>query len=240
MQRAVHLRSSLQSPSPRTIARRSLLTQAISRGPSEPPLLEQTIGEHFASIVSRHGDRLAVISRHQNQRLTYDALDRRSNDLARGLAKLGVKQGNRVAVSLGNNIEYATVPFNPAFNALQVTSALNHLGASHLIVGAETNLPRKQPRTNIPMLRQIIPNIEGTKVESELVPSLQQVILVDNSDGRVDTEVLRSIASYEDVAEDVGSGLALPDQGLRSDDIVNIQVGGSLYQIQSPQLWHKE
>ncbi|KAI9777293.1 MAG: hypothetical protein M1835_005268 [Candelina submexicana] len=180
------------------------------------------------------------------------AWHRRSNDLARGLATLGVKQGSRVAVSLGNNIEYATttyalfklgallVPFNPAFNALQVTSALNHLHASYLIVGAETNLPRKQPRTNIPLLRQIIPNIEGTKVESELVPSLQQVILVDNSHGRIDTEVLRSIASYEDVAEDVGSGLALPDQGLRPDDIVNIQVGGSLNQIQSPQLWHNE
>lgn len=50
-----------------------------------------------------------VVSRHQRSRLTYDGLDMRSNALARGLLSAGVKRGNRVAVSLGNNIEYAVV-----------------------------------------------------------------------------------------------------------------------------------
>ena len=50
-----------------------------------------------------------MISAHQQKTLTYDALDRDSNALARGLAKLGVKKGDRVAVSLGNNVEFATV-----------------------------------------------------------------------------------------------------------------------------------
>lgn len=50
-----------------------------------------------------------VISRHQRARLTYDGLDRKSDDLARGLLQRGVKKGDRVAVSLGNNIEYAIV-----------------------------------------------------------------------------------------------------------------------------------
>jgi non-ribosomal peptide synthetase component E (peptide arylation enzyme) len=43
--------------------------------------------------------------------LTYDALDRDSNKLARGLQKLGVKRGDRVAVSLGNNAEFATLTY---------------------------------------------------------------------------------------------------------------------------------
>ena len=51
----------------------------------------------------------SVISRHQQTTLTYDALDRESNALARGLQKLGIKKGDRVAVSLGNNIEHAIV-----------------------------------------------------------------------------------------------------------------------------------
>lgn len=42
-------------------------------------------------------------------RLNYDALDQKSNAFARGLSKIGVKKGDRVAVSLGNNIEYAIV-----------------------------------------------------------------------------------------------------------------------------------
>lgn len=50
-----------------------------------------------------------MISHHQRIRLTYDALDRDSNSLARGFQKLGVKKGDRVAVSLGNNVEFATV-----------------------------------------------------------------------------------------------------------------------------------
>lgn len=50
-----------------------------------------------------------VIARHQQARLTYDDLDRKSNALARGLISAGVKKGDRVAISLGNNIEYAIV-----------------------------------------------------------------------------------------------------------------------------------
>jgi len=50
-----------------------------------------------------------VISRHQNSRLTYDGLHQKSTALAHGLRNLGVKKGDRVAVSLGNNIEFAIV-----------------------------------------------------------------------------------------------------------------------------------
>lgn len=50
-----------------------------------------------------------MISRHQNVKLSYEALDRDSNALAKGLENQGVKKGDRVAVSLGNNIEFATV-----------------------------------------------------------------------------------------------------------------------------------
>jgi non-ribosomal peptide synthetase component E (peptide arylation enzyme) len=52
-----------------------------------------------------------VISHHQRVILTYDQLDRDSDALARGLAKQGVKKGDRVAVSLGNNLENATATY---------------------------------------------------------------------------------------------------------------------------------
>jgi acyl-CoA synthetase (AMP-forming)/AMP-acid ligase II len=41
--------------------------------------------------------------------MTYDQLDRDSNALAIGLQNQGVKKGDRIAVSLGNNVEFATV-----------------------------------------------------------------------------------------------------------------------------------
>ncbi|KAF2202342.1 acyl-CoA synthetase/AMP-acid ligase-like protein II [Delitschia confertaspora ATCC 74209] len=220
--------------SPFRFSCRGILTQAYSAGPLEPPLLEQTIGEHFSSIVRQYGDHNAVISRHQQKILTYDALDRDSNALARGLAKLGVKKGDRVAVSLGNNVEYATttyalfklgailVPLNPAFNAPQVLSALNHLDTSHLIIGTETNLPRKAPRSNIPLLQHLVPSLKSSQLETELVPSLKSLIVVNNSDGRIDTSEYACTTRYEDVLED-GSGGALEDQGLDPNEIVNIQ-----------------
>ena len=115
------------------------------------------------------------------------------------------------------------VPLNPAFNAPQVLSALNHLEASHLIIGVETNLPRKEPRSNIPLLTHLVPDITGPKLESELVPSLRNIIVVDNAQGRVDCAVYKSTTRYEHVFEDGGQGRALEDQGLDPHDIVNIQ-----------------
>ncbi|KAL8733254.1 MAG: hypothetical protein Q9166_002271 [cf. Caloplaca sp. 2 TL-2023] len=204
--------------------RRTLLTEAYSRGPSTPPLLNQTIGEHFASIVSKFGDRTAIVSRHQQTRLSYDALDRKSNALARSLRDIGVKRGDRVATSLGNNIEYAIVPVNPAFNATQVIAALNHLEASHLIIGAETNLPRKSPRSNISLLQQIVPDLQGHQVESEAVPSLHQIIIVENSNSRINTANLRPIHDYNHIIEDGSSKGNLDlDQPLSPHDVVNIQ-----------------
>ncbi|KAL8991841.1 MAG: hypothetical protein Q9169_007603 [Polycauliona sp. 2 TL-2023] len=203
--------------------------------PSQPPLLDQTIGQHFASIVSQFGDRIAVVSRHQQIRLTYDDLDRRSNALARGLRDHGVKRGDRVAVSLGNNIEFATatyavfklgavlVPLNPAFNAAQVIAALNHLEASHLLIGAETNIPRKPPRSNVPLLQQIIPDLQGLKIQSEAVPSLKQVVLIENSNGRIDTTNFTSTLDYKTLLSHGNPSTFKPDSPISPDDIVNIQ-----------------
>jgi acyl-CoA synthetase (AMP-forming)/AMP-acid ligase II len=197
----------------------------------------------------------SVISRHQRAQVTYDELDRKSNALARGLQGIGVKKGDRVAVSLGNNMEFAIAtyalfklgailnPLNPSFNTQQVVSALNHLETSHLIIGAETNLcayntsnsmlllfadastlykARKPPRSNVEMLTKIVPGMQSnTNLESEAVPSLNHIVLVDNSEGRVNTSDLRAIVPFTAVEKDNEAGL--PHQNLHKDDIVNIQ-----------------
>ncbi|KAG6010500.1 hypothetical protein E4U54_008384 [Claviceps lovelessii] len=147
------------------------------RGASEPPLYAGTIPEHFAQVVSRHGDRPAVIARAPSSsggvvetRLTYYMLDLLSNRLAWSLAGLGVNKGDRVAVSLGNTAEFAAltyacfklgavlVPLNPAFNAPQVEAALGHLGVGVLIVGAVTDLAYKpgRGRSNEELLSRVV------------------------------------------------------------------------------------
>ena len=115
------------------------------------------------------------------------------------------------------------MPLNPGFNGQQVIAALAHLDASHLIISTETNSPRKEPRSNIPLLRHLNPNLKAQKIESEVVPSLRQVIVVDNSDGRVNRSLLRPTVNYDDVLSEGSSSGSLPEQSLHPHEIVNIQ-----------------
>ncbi|WEW55930.1 hypothetical protein PRK78_001365 [Emydomyces testavorans] len=162
--------------------------------------------------------------RHQKQRLTYYDLDLKSNSLARGLESIGVKRGDRVAVSLGNGIEYAIVPLNPNFNITQVAAALSHLSATHLIISTEANLPRREPRSNLPLLTQIVPDLRNRRLESALVPSLKNIILVQNDNGRVDTSSFGFITSFSSILSELVLDMrSLPPQGLDPHDIVNIQ-----------------
>ena len=53
------------------------------------PLLGATIPEHFASIVQRYPDQEAVVSIHQQRRLSYGTLALQVDELARGLIGIG-------------------------------------------------------------------------------------------------------------------------------------------------------
>ena len=112
---------------------------------------------------------------------------------------------------------------NPGFNSQQVIAALAHLEASHLIIGTETNLPRKEPRSNVPLLKHLIPDLQSKNLESEVVPSLREVIVVDNSDGRVDTASLAPTTPYSHVIFDGRGSYLIPWESLHPEDIVNIQ-----------------
>ena len=72
-------------------------------------------------------------------------------------------------------------------------------------------------------MKQLISDLGSPTCQSEAVPSLRQVITVDNSSGRVDSSLLKATVKYENVVEDGGTGRSLPDQGLHPSDIVNIQ-----------------
>ena len=132
------------------------------------------------------------------------------------------------------------VPLNPGFNVQQVISALAHLESSHLIIGTETNLPRKQPRSNIPLLQQLVPDLFAPRVESEAVPSLRQIIIVNNSQGRVDASALQVTTNFNHILFDGRSPYPLPKLGLQPDEIVNIQfTSGTTSQPKAACLSHR-
>lgn len=234
------------------------LSYSISQGPDEPPLLLHTIPENFSRIVSEHGDRPAVIAREahlpsqpspasssgRETVLTYATLDSTSSDLAHSLRSLGVKKGDRVAVSLGNNVEHAVltyavfklgavlVPLNPAFNASQIRAALSHLGVELLVIGAVTDRAYKpgQGRANLELLRDLVPDLESGGIVSPDVPTLRKIVVVDNTqyhpavDFRVDQ--YSSLTPYSTLAFSTSLSSArsvTPDSPLDPNDTINIQ-----------------
>src|SRR5258706_6237418 len=80
-------------------------TASYARGP-EAPILEKTIGEVLAEVAARFPDREALISRHQNVRLSWQELDRQIDRTAQGLAGLGLAPLDRVGIWSSNCLEW--------------------------------------------------------------------------------------------------------------------------------------
>jgi hypothetical protein len=116
------------------------------------------------------------------------------------------------------------VPLNPSFSTKQVVAALDHLSAGHLVLGLETNLPRRPPRSNIPLLKELAPSFESARVlESELVPSLRNVVVVDNSNGSGSKGRFAAFSNFSDVLAHGAGKEHLSEDGMTPDDVVNIQ-----------------
>ena len=58
-------------------------------GATDGPLIEDTIGRYFDEVCARHADREALVSRHQNIRLTYGELRAKADALACSFMRLG-------------------------------------------------------------------------------------------------------------------------------------------------------
>ncbi len=105
-----------------------ILTQSHARGPARP-LLELTIGDLLHRTADRFPERLAVASRHQEERLSWAELSAEADRVARGLWALGIRRGDRVGVWSTNCIEWivmhmgcaragaALVNVNPAYRS---------------------------------------------------------------------------------------------------------------------------
>ena len=58
-------------------------------------LLGKTIPDMLAEVVCRHPDNDAIVSRHQNRRMSYTELAEAIDQLAKGLLGLGFGPGHR-------------------------------------------------------------------------------------------------------------------------------------------------
>jgi len=119
--------------------------QSYVHGASPVPLIGATIGSYFDSVAERYPSTDAVVSLHQNVRLTYAELKEATDLFARGLIALGVRHGDRVGIWSTNSVEWIVAQFatpkigailvnvNPAYRTSELHYALAQSGVSVLL-----------------------------------------------------------------------------------------------------------
>jgi long-chain acyl-CoA synthetase len=86
------------------------------------------LAEFLEASALRHPDKTAI--RHENDRITYQELDRVSNRFANGLTDLGLSYGDRCMVMMPNSIDYIALYYALAKMGLEIIP-VNFLFRSH-------------------------------------------------------------------------------------------------------------
>lgn len=168
------------------------MTQTLShtKGETDTPLIEQTIGDNFDATVARFGDREALVDVAQGKRWTYRELQADVDRLARALMAAGVTKGDRVGIWAPNCsewvlVQYATakmgailVNVNPSYRAHELKYVLNQSGISLVfaVSGFKTSNYRgmiEEVRGDCPDLRDAI--YFGTPEWEHLLAGADQV-----------------------------------------------------------------
>lgn len=196
-------------------------------GVAEEGLIGATIGDFFDSVCNTHWDREAIVSRHQDVRLTYGEFGRETERLARALMALGVEKGERVGIWSPNCYEWLVVQFatakvgavlvnvNPAYGQREIGYALRQSGVRTLITA-----PGFAKSDYLSMLRELLPSLEEGEIASDELPNLREIFVLGKAAPKgmgtwSDLLSRETGCSQEELLERQGS--------LGFDDPINIQ-----------------
>jgi len=199
-------------------------------GGSTQPLLGETLGACFDRIVERFGEREALVVRHQDIRWTYRELQRRTNNLAAALLRLGMNPGERIGIWSQNNAEWLLVQLatakaglilvniNPAYRGTELQYALNKVQCRALILS-----PSFKSSNYLEMLQELAPEIahcKPGKLAAAALPSLTLVIRLgeERIPGMLNFDALLGDATKDELARLESLGATL-----QFDDPINIQ-----------------
>ncbi len=184
---------------------------AVAAGPTDVPLLDETIGANLARTVAEHGDRDALVARHQGLRWSYDELAARVELLARGLMGIGLTPGDRLGLWSPNYAEWTLVQLatadigvvlvnvNPAYRTHELAYALGQSGCRMLV-----SAPSFKTSDYVDMVELVQPEL----------PALERTVFLWDDD-------------WDELVAGAGGASAeeLADRraALRPDDPINIQ-----------------
>ena len=155
-------------------------------GASGPPLIEQTIGAALELAAQRWPEAEALISRHQDVRLSWAGLKAAADAFAAGLLALGLRPGDRVGIWGPNCAEWTIAQFataragmiqvniNPAYRASELEYTLGKVGVKALICAASF-----KTSDYVAMVETLVPSVAGAgEVRSDRLPALAHIIKI--------------------------------------------------------------
>ncbi|RZG80241.1 AMP-binding protein [Acinetobacter venetianus] len=199
-------------------------------GTSSQPLLGVTIGEKFDQACQQYADQEAIVSSHQNRRLTYRELQQEVEAFACSLLKLGLKKGDRLAIWSPNCVEWTVTQFaafkagivlvnlNPAYKSHELEYVLNKVSCKGLIIASQFKTTNYQE-----LLTRIAPEISfctNKIIHAERLPFLKFVIKIDEQQH---TGIHRFSDLVTPPTADQLDQLDLASQQLQFDETINIQ-----------------
>ncbi|WP_371765638.1 AMP-binding protein [Massilia sp.] len=199
-------------------------------GAHDVPLIGNTIGSVLNEVVSRFGDRDALIVPHQKIRWCYRELLDQVDRLAAGLLKLGLRPGDRIGIWSQNCAEWVVTQFatakaglilvniNPAYRRSELEYVLAKVQCSAIILS-----PSFKTSDYLAILHEVVPELRNAlpgALASARLPDLRHVI-------RLGPETTTGMFNFHDIVsladEDGLQALARVGANLQFDDPVNIQ-----------------
>lgn len=145
-------------------------TLSYVHGASNKNLLGETIGENLKRIVEKFGNSEALVSVHQNYRVTYKQFYEETGKLAKALLANNINNGDRVGIWAPNCYEWVLLQFatarigvilvnlNPAYRAHEVSFAINQ-SETKLIVSA-LNFKKSDYKQMLTLVKEDCPLLE--------------------------------------------------------------------------------
>lgn len=219
---------SIQGLADDAAAERSPVSYACGTGAE--PLTYLTVGGALDRAVAAHGDRPALIVRHQAVRWTYRELAAAVDATAAGLVALGLQPGERVGIYAPNCAEWVVTQFatakaglvlvniNPAYRLSELEYALNKVGCRALVLAS-----RFKSSDYVAMMRRLAPEIDSAKkgaLDAAKLPALKVVAVIDDDPppgflAFAEIAAAATAASRRELTERAAS--------LEPDDPINIQ-----------------
>ncbi|MFD1437488.1 AMP-binding protein [Acinetobacter sp. ANC 4282] len=159
-------------------------------GTSSQPLLGMTIGEKFDQACQQYAEQDAVVSVHQNVRLSYKQLQDQVNAFACSLLQLDLEKGDRIAIWSPNCVEWTITQFaafkagmilvnlNPAYKSSELEYVLNKVSCKALVIAPQFKSSNYQD-----ILTKIAPEITQSidkLLSSQRLPHLKHIIKIDH------------------------------------------------------------